>query len=356
MGNTTDPAPPGVRPDATLDAAPPEFLADRAVLATSLGPDRVLALQRTAGNVAVNRLVAHDRVLLRQEAPSAERSMELRRRTIAELDHMDGVRSRFLLREDIDTEPKLRQLLTRWQNARAQVTGWIDELARPGGDTGTSEIARYRRRLREAYEDAVRIMVARAATALGQTVQEIITREESLIEPDARDAALEYGAADRFERLHPDQSPEAILEDLNPAVENVYCTQNCPATAQALQDYLMSGTVTPGTCDPDSEPPGYIIDARWSAAMDLPDARQFINQRTPRHGSFVVVEGDRGDPPPSGLTQWHYFVILRIHDERFVVDGYLRTVSADLDGYAERLQTRAYRVARGHFEARPVTP
>jgi uncharacterized protein DUF4157 len=168
---------------------------------------------------------------------------------------------------------------------------------------------------------------------------------------------------DRFERLQPTNEPRSILDQINPPVlENIraYCVQNCPATAAALHNYLRTGNITEAHCSPLMEREqgfGYEVPAatrsftRWSGGRR--SAWRYIQRRTRTHGNFVVVEGDRVTPE-ADVTRYHYFIILNIHGNRFVVDAYLREVTADIRGYLQRLETRRYSVWVGRFTARPT--
>ncbi len=168
---------------------------------------------------------------------------------------------------------------------------------------------------------------------------------------------------DRFDLLHPSRTPRELLESINPSImENMqrYCSQNCPATAAALYNYLQTGDITEAHCSPMMERQrgfGYSVPAatasfeRWTGPGR--NAWRFIRSHTEEHGSFVVVEGDRVTPP-AGLTRYHYFIILNIRGSRFVVDAYTHQVTADITGYLRDLGTRSYSVYTGSFTASPV--
>ena len=186
-----------------------------------------------------------------------------------------------------------------------------------------------------------------------QEVRQIVQREVG---------EAEQPPPDRFERLHPDRNPREVLNQINPPVVErlrIYCTQNCPATAAALHDYLRSGQISQAHCDRMAEQQsgfGYEVPRatrsfrRWGGEEG---AWPFIRRRTASHGRFVVVEGDRVQPQ-AGLTRYHYFVILNIRGQRFVVDGFLRQVTPGINAYLRDLGTRRYAVYAGEFTATPV--
>jgi len=164
---------------------------------------------------------------------------------------------------------------------------------------------------------------------------------------------------DRFDHLHPDRNPAELLEQINPPVlerARVFCTQNCPATASTLHDYLRTGEISEAHCSPMMEREsgfGYEIRGRSRRFRRWRQAWRFIRRRTSRHGQFVVVEGDRVTPS-EGLTRYHFFIILNIRNTRFVVDAFLREVSPNITSYIRRLETRRYSIYASEFSTRPV--
>jgi hypothetical protein len=106
-----------------------------------------------------------------------------------------------------------------------------------------------------------------------------------------------------------------------------------------------------------SEPAGYAIDPgpdTWGAARDWASTWTQIKAATPKHGTFVLVEADRGPNGPPNLTQWHYFVVLNVRDTRIVVDGFLGDTSTDVPGYAGGLQAVTYKFTAQAVTATPV--
>jgi len=165
--------------------------------------------------------------------------------------------------------------------------------------------------------------------------------------------------ADLLDAEHDPQSASAILSQLNPPVMKSlgeYCNTNCPATASAVSHYLATGEIKAAHCNKLAEDQGYdVSDNEFTKSMKWQQANGFINQRTPKHGSFVVVEGDRGDKPPEGLTRWHYFTIVNIHGKRFVVDAFgSGKITSNISSYASSLKTKLYKLVKGEFKVTPV--
>lgn len=170
---------------------------------------------------------------------------------------------------------------------------------------------------------------------------------------------------DRFDQLHAD--PASILNQINPGVgggEGMlarFCRLNCPATAAALDSYLRTGQIDRAHCDLVAESSGgigyEIIEGSFGPSLRWlggSGARARIFHRTHRHGDFVVVEGDRGPDPPSGLSRYHYFVVVRIRDQRFIVDAFTRQVTDEINDYVTWLGTTRYKLVTGAFRVRPV--
>ena len=167
---------------------------------------------------------------------------------------------------------------------------------------------------------------------------------------------------DHVDKLHPDQDPNDLLEEINPSImegrmRQTHCTQNCPATASAMSDYLQTGDINQAHCNPFMERDanfGYQIGGNHSRQLrNWQRAWNYIRRRTRRHGQFVVVEGDRVTPP-SNLTRWHYFIILNIRNRRFVVDAFIHEVTSNIRRYIRNLGTRKYTIYTNQFSAQPI--
>jgi hypothetical protein len=171
--------------------------------------------------------------------------------------------------------------------------------------------------------------------------------------------SIQLDPADSLDDEHNPQSASAILSQLNPPVmKNLgeYCNTNCPATASAVSHYLATGEIKAAHCNKLADDQGYdVSDNEFTKSMKWQQANGFINPRTSKHGSFVVVEGDRGDKPPEGLTRWHYFVIVNIRGERFVVDAFRSgQITSSISSYVSSLKTKLYKLVKGEFKVTPV--
>ena len=357
---------------ATADAATASVAAaDRPPAAAEM-----LRLQRGAGNAAVGRLLRHGLT----PAPSLPRRGRLDRRMLQRqqiaalipptfeacgwidaaevkrnMDERD-MRIRDLLPTfDITTEKDLRWFLKRWFDSTHCVEQGVAKWYK--NDSGMLD------RARQQYMDAVRIILIRAEIGMGRTVADLLVQNGGSIRSDAAKALTDFGSLDRFERMDPSRGGPAartILRVINPAAPaftNRPCTQNCPAAATAVQSFLRSGALTPGTCNPLTEPAGYAIDPgpdTWGAARNWASTWTQIKTATPKHGTFVLVEADRGPNGPANLTQWHYFVVLNVRGTRFVVDGFLGQIETDVDGYVGRLQAVTYKFTSQAVTATPV--
>ena len=284
---------------------------------------------------------------LQRQGPSPGQVSEVRGRVIRELDHMEAVIRTYLIRVPLADDIDVTNLLDRWRQAHERVAGWLTEL----GGTFPDDTERWRSRLERSYSEAVRNIVVRGALAQGQDARQLMARHETRIASPADTALTDYLRLDPAQRLLPQHSPRYILEELNPGDRlGQYCRLNCPAAAEAVQNYLQTGIIRPAICRPIAEPNGYAISvASWSQSRGWAPTRAAVDASTPTHGAFVVVEGDRGTGGPDGLSQHHYFVIVNIDGQRLVVDGYLHEVHVDLDRYVTRLNTVRYRIANGRF-------
>ncbi len=164
---------------------------------------------------------------------------------------------------------------------------------------------------------------------------------------------------DRYEELKDDKKAKEVFEKLNPATLGRYCTQNCPAVAEALEEYLKTGVFPETHCDPLGEGNyGYdVSDTEFSDKIVGWD--KFWKKASPnlkKHGDFLVIEAERTEKQAkdNNLTQWHYFLILNIKDKNFVVDAYTKEVTDDISGYTTRLVANSYRHAKGDFKIKKV--
>jgi hypothetical protein len=279
-----------------------------------------------------------------------------------ELSRRDTLIGQTLPGISIVSDADLHGFLQRWLQSTACI-----EIAQPQWFPNDKTLVP---RARAQYVTAVKLILLHAETALGQRMADLVARNVQWIRPDALTEIQRYSRLDRFERLDPghpatpgspaspNNNPQLVLDSLNPGAFGRYCTQNCPAAAADVQNYLRTGDLQSSHCTPLSEPRGYIIDpdpdTAWGPSRGWAATWPLVMARTASHGQFVLIEGDRGPTGHPGLTQWHYFVILNIHGTRFSVDGYLRTVSADIGAYVQSLRALTYRIAPGAIKATPA--
>ena len=343
--------------------APTAQVAPAVVAAPAPMAATVLRLQRGAGNAAVGRLLRQGRLLQRQPAAAV-----LAAPTLEACGWKDGseVRTSFADRDerirdklatfDISTDEDVRWFLKRWFDS----TSCLEQAIAKWHKNDSTMLDR----ARQQYRDAVRIILIRAEIGTGKKVSDLLTQHAGAIRPDAAQAMTDFGNMDRFDRMDPSRSGPAartILRIINPAAMEFTsrpCTQNCPAAATAVQAYLRTGALTTGTCNPMTEPAGYAIapgpDDWGGGARNWATTWKAIKAATPKHGTFVLVEADRGPNGPANLTQWHYFVVLNVRDTRIVVDGFLGMIQTDIDGYVGRLQAVTYKFTSQAVTATPV--
>jgi len=192
-----------------------------------------------------------------------------------------------------------------------------------------------------------------------QTVgqQPILQRQEAGAEPPP----------DHLDRFSVD--PMEILRTINP---EGYCRLNCPATADAFENFVRTGRVDPAHCDRDAElrgTLGYAISGPFSERFNItPDRHgrerrldRFVRRmesQLPAHGDVVVIEAIRTEEQRVGrsgrrLSEHHYFVLVNIRGARFVVDAYSREVRplAQFRDYLNLLNVTYLRYVRGEFQA-----
>jgi len=174
---------------------------------------------------------------------------------------------------------------------------------------------------------------------------------------------------DHLDRFHGD--PDAILNQINPYR---YCRLNCPATADAFENFVRTGRIDAAHCDRDAElrgELGYSTTGRLSApytitlergreGRGLEGFRRRVQRLLRAHGDVLVVEAERTQAqqnarPGHRLSQHHYFVIVRIRDVLFIVDAYRRQVDqfAGLTHYLNDINVSFLRYIRAEFSAVP---
>jgi hypothetical protein len=343
-----------------------------AIAEASLAPAAagLLAIQRTAGNAAVGRLLRSGW----GAPPRAGASRQLLLRTplapptLASCGWIDGAdvlwhiqdRSRrireFLPTITISTDEDLKWYLRRWFTATSCIEQATATMSMFRNNTTTWQTAK------EQYVEAVRIILVRAEEGLQRKRADLLTQNTDLIRPDAMAALTTYTQLDRFDRLAPGAGYAStyILKTMNPRALSFVpsdldaCVQTCPLAAATMQKYLRTGTIDTIRCVPGREPAGYFItpdpDTSWGPGRTWAATLTALNRSTDAHGKFVVIEADRGAHPPNNLTQWHYFVLLNIRGTLWVVDAYLGQVRSDVTAYVNSLQARTYK-----FTTAPLT-
>lgn len=140
--------------------------------------------------------------------------------------------------------------------------------------------------------------------------------------------------ADPFDKLL--DNPQGILSGLNPTAGGD--PTNCPATADALENFLRTGQLTTVSDEMVSD---FRITANWRNAS-LPFLRQHVLQGG--HGTHVVVRGRR--PPGSQFTEDHYFVLVNIRHRVYVADAWTHDFQEDINEYVHRQEFNHYSYAR----------
>jgi len=322
----------------------------------------LLAIQRTAGNAAVGRLLRSgwaappragaSRLLLRapRQPPTLQACgwddgadvlwhLQDRTRRIRE----------FLPTITIATDDDLKWFLRRWFDSTSCIEQAVATMSMFRNDTRVAQ------RAKEQYVDAVKIILVRAEEGLQKKRSELLSQNSDLIRPDAMAALGAYTQLDRFDRLAPDAGYAStyILKTMNPralsfvASDSEACVQTCPLAAATMQKYLRTGTIDTIRCTPGREPTGYYItpdpDTSWGPSRTWDATFKAATPSLGTHGTFLVIEADRGANPPNNLTQWHYFVLVNIRGTVWVVDAYTGQVRGDVKAYVQSLQARTYK-------------
>jgi hypothetical protein len=140
--------------------------------------------------------------------------------------------------------------------------------------------------------------------------------------------------ADPFDELLND--PQGVLSRLNPTAGGD--PLNCPATADALENFLRTGQLTTVS---DELVADFRITASWRNAT-MPFLRHLVLQGG--HGTHIVVRGRR--PPGSQFTEDHYFVLVNIHGKVYVADAWTHDFQEDIQEYVDRQEFNQFSFAR----------
>lgn len=137
------------------------------------------------------------------------------------------------------------------------------------------------------------------------------------------------------------RNSQAILRRLNPQrPEN--SGNICPVAADAVDDYLHTGQVVSAPTDLVDR---YRIQANWVRRTLPRIATRLRNSRNCRH---VVVRGHRARSSQYAPT--HYFVMMNVRGQVYIVDGWLRLITQDLNQYHANQEFHHYFVS-SEYEA-----
>ncbi|MGH3764766.1 MAG: hypothetical protein ACRDTX_06400 [Pseudonocardiaceae bacterium] len=322
----------------------------------------VLQLQRSAGNRAVSRLVSSAAPVVQRNFTGDPASVTCTAKPhflsgeVEPLVVATEWRANFFLpQQTIASQADLTSYLQIWK-------GWGECVAAALAVAEENDATKnYRSRFDRAYLAAIKTIFLRAEQGTGTATTQLATKDNlNFLLPRLRADVEGYLRLDKADRLAPTASPEIVLNMLNPGDRlGHYCSLNCPAAAEAVQDYLQTGSLRPDDCTPIREHglQGYAVaETSWNPQTTWPTAWSQIMSHTTSHGTFVMVEGDRVTPP-ANLTQWHYFMVVNIRGSRFFVDGFLHSVypaAPDGGSYIMSLGTKKYRTSNGRIDVNPV--
>jgi hypothetical protein len=161
----------------------------------------------------------------------------------------------------------------------------------------------------------------------------------------------------RFEDIvHPIRG-RAILDQINPA--SLRATTNCPSCAACVFNYLETGNIQRAT-GPLGGSTFLILPSSGMTAGGFRQIRRRVERR-PNY-NHLAVEGTRtpGVAAQRNITRWHYFNMVKVGTEVYVIDAFLREVFAGqtaIENYLRtRLYTSSYMYSTGNFQVRPVMP
>lgn len=129
--------------------------------------------------------------------------------------------------------------------------------------------------------------------------------------------------SDRYDEIL--ANPAAFFNAVNPTTN----VANCPETADAVHDYLVTGQRRQVRGDLFSRF-RFSRRTRFRPAASL--ARLLL--LVPRHGTHIVVRmstGSRNQPQNT-----HYFILAHIRSRVYIVDAYTREVNQNINEYLHR--------------------
>jgi len=119
---------------------------------------------------------------------------------------------------------------------------------------------------------------------------------------------------------------DAVYNAINPA--SGANAANCPETADALNDFLRTGT------------PRRVRTASASAIFTFPRGMRWRNATLSRiagrlrNCSHVVVRGMRRNPPPD-MTPEHYFILFKVDDHVYAADAFTGELEGNPQAYVD---------------------
>lgn len=132
------------------------------------------------------------------------------------------------------------------------------------------------------------------------------------------------------------RDPDAIFRRLNPLPPN-RSGNICPVAADAVDDYLRTGDVVPAPTDLVDR---YIVNGNF-VRRTLPVIASRLRQ--PGGCRHVVVRGHRR--PSSQFAPTHFFVMMNVRGDIYIADGWLRTLTQNLNGYSRQQEFHHFFVA-----------
>ena len=134
----------------------------------------------------------------------------------------------------------------------------------------------------------------------------------------------------------------AILQQLYPSSGDA----DCPMAADAVDDYLNTGTVAPAPTTLGTS--RYDISASWRQASNAQILRSHV--RALGSGRHVIVRGTR--PHGSSYARTHFFIMANVGGQVYVIDAMTRDITTNVTEYMQRQGFNALHYTAS-FEASP---
>lgn len=119
---------------------------------------------------------------------------------------------------------------------------------------------------------------------------------------------------------------DAVYSAINPT--GSLHAANCPETADALNDFLRTGTLRQVRTSSASAVFSFPHRIRWRVGTLARIARRL------RNCSHVVVRGMRRNPPPE-VTPDHYFILFKVDDHVYAADAFTGELANDPQAYVD---------------------